>query len=69
MTVAMTATELTMRFRGYNVYSIDTIINISQVVFVTFSLFINFSATSIIARKAWCVPVSVSSKNISLTAP
>ena len=57
MTVAVRAIELTMRSREDNgVYSIDTIINIAQVVLVAFSLFINFSATSIIALKTWCVP-------------
>ena len=57
-TVAVTAFDLTARSRGYSsIYSIDTIINVAQVVFVTFSLIINCSTTFIIALKAWCVPI------------
>jgi hypothetical protein len=57
-TVVATAFELTASFQESNaLYSIDTMINVAQVVFVTFSLFINCSTTFIMALKAWCVPI------------
>jgi hypothetical protein len=46
-----------------------SIINIAEMVHVTLSLLVNFFATSIIALKAWCVPVPATLKDISLTAP